>query len=84
MNMQAEFEFLLQFIRQNGFDVEICRDQLRALWTAYCLHYDMTVDTGPYDLAMRELWSATAEMEEDTADWSDFDTFDNFMCGLMV
>ncbi len=84
MNANDEFQFLVQFSRENPFDVEICCDQLRALWTAYCLHHDRTVDTGAYDIEMLELWKAVAETESDTAHWSDFDSFDNFMCNFLV
>ena len=84
MNKNVEFQFLVQFSRENPLDEEICRDQLRALWTAYCLHHGRTVDTGSYDNEISELWSAVAETESDTGDWCGFDSFDNFMCYLLV
>ena len=77
--MQAEFEFLVQFIKRATFDLEVSRDQLRALWTAYCLHYHLVADTYQYDIAMLDLWGAVSETEGDTADWSDLDNFDDFM-----
>ena len=49
-----------------------------------CLHYDLDVDTASYDSYIRELWKAVAADEEDTADWSDFDSFGNFMCRYLV
>ena len=44
----------------------------------------LDVDTASYDSYIRELWKAVAADEEDTADWSDFDSFGNFMCRYLV
>ena len=81
---KREFEYLKSFSREAFFDTEVCRDQLRSLWTAYCLHNDLIVDTGAYDSDILELWSVVSISEEDTAEWSDFDSFDNFMCAYLV
>ena len=72
------------FSREACFESEECRDQLRSLWTAYCLHNNLIVDTGTYDDDILELWSAVSLGEEDTAEWSDFDSFDDFMCAHLV
>ena len=45
MDKIAEFDFLSDFVAENCFDVEVCRDQLRVLWTAFCLHHGLIVDT---------------------------------------
>ena len=84
MDRNAEFKFIVSFATQSYFDEDICRDRFRMLWTAYCLHYDLDVDTASYDSYIRELWKAVAADEEDTADWSDFDSFGNFMCRYLV
>lgn len=79
-----DFAFLLQFVEESLMDEEICRDQLRALWTAYCIKKDFSPDTLPYDLACRDLWDKVSGSEADTGDWCDFDSFDSFMCDMMV
>lgn len=84
VSRKAEMEYLKEFVRQGCFDVEISRDQLRCLWTAYCLHHRLDVDTSKYDSDLTELWDTMAEDEAETADWSDHDSFDNFMCRYLV
>lgn len=84
VSRKAEMEYLKEFARQSCFDVEIIRDQFRCLWTAYCLHHGLDADTSRYDNDLNKLWNATAEDEPETADWSDFDSFDSFMCKYLV
>lgn len=84
----AEFNFLCFFARETPFDIDVSRTQFRALWTAYCLHHNLYVDTGSYDSDLARLWTAVKEDYDedgpDTGDWSDFDSFDDFMCGDLV
>lgn len=75
----TELEWLKHFVRESSFDDEVSRDQLRCLWTAFCLHYNFIVDTADYDANLRKLWEAVAETEEDTADWGDYESFDNYL-----
>lgn len=84
VSREAEMKYLKAFVRQGCFDEEHSRDQFRCLWTAYCLHHGLDADTSGYDNDLKELWSATAEDEAETADWSDYDSFDNFMCRFLV
>ncbi|WP_289805102.1 hypothetical protein [Faecalibaculum rodentium] len=84
VSRKAELEYLQEFVWQCCFDEELGRDQLRCLWTAYCLHHGLDADTSGYDNDLMELWNATAEDEAETADWSDYDSFDNFMCRFLV
>ena len=74
----AEKRFMLAFARENDMSVDVCRAQLRSLWTAYCLHYDLDVDTSGYDSEMCDLWDAVEQ------DWSSHNAFDNFMCQDLV
>ena len=84
VSREAEMEYLKEFARQSCFDEELSRDQLRCLWTAYCFHHGLDVDTSGYDNDLLGLWSATAEEEPETADWSDYGSFENFMCRYLV
>lgn len=77
---KAEFDYLKKFAEQSGFDADVCRDQFRALWTAYCLHNRQDCDTRAYDNDLLELWHTVEASEPETADWSDFDSFDGYMC----
>ncbi len=79
-----ELAYLAQFAAQSFFDEELYRNQFRALWTAYCFHHGLDVDTAAYDDNLAQLWDILSETEEDTVDWSDFDSFDHFMCRYLV
>lgn len=80
----AEFDFMLSYVQESCFDEEICRDWLRMLWTAYCLHHRLEVDTSSYNNDLLELWSKLDEINDGTSDWSDFSSFDHFMCTYLV
>lgn len=84
INREAEFEFLRAFIAENGFDADVCRDQLQMLWTAYCLHHDLDVDTAGYDNDLLALWNRLEETGDGTSEWEDYDDFDKFMCVYLV
>ena len=82
---QQEYEFIRDFVRESSFDEELARNQLRSLWTSYCFHFDLDVDTAKYDADLQELWEIISDGGKgDTADWSSFVSFDNFMAELLV
>lgn len=84
IDRSTEFAYMIQFADDRFLDEELGRDQFRALWTAYCFHHDIHVDTGKYDADMLQLWDAVQKVDRETADWSDFDSFDGFMCRYLV
>ena len=51
---QSEFAYILKFIKESEGDI-IYMEQLRALWTAFCLHQNIDVDTRKYDDAMLDI-----------------------------
>lgn len=79
MNKQEEMAYMAAFAEEAFFDSEVECDQLRALWTAYCLHHHLDVDTMEYDRDLEKVWKEVAGTEDDTAYWSDFESFGNFM-----
>ena len=82
---QQEYEFIRDFIQDSFFDGKHAGEQLRALWTAYCFHAVLNVDTARYDADLQELWEIISDGGKgDTADWSSFVSFDNFMAELLV
>lgn len=81
----TELHFLLSFADEsNGFSLEISRRQLRSLWTAYCFHMKLDVDTKPYDLAMLKIWETINKTTADPIHWEDYETFYDFMCADLV
>lgn len=84
INRTAEFGYMKAFIIEGYFENEVEREQLRALWTAYCCHHCLDVDTGTYDAELMELWRKLNEVGS-TKPWDNsFDVFVDFMCGWLV
>lgn len=84
INRTAEFGYMKAFIVEGYFENEVEREQLRALWTAYCCHHRLDVDTGTYDAELMELWRKLNEVGS-TKPWDgSFDRFDGFMGSLLV
>ena len=76
----------LNFIKDFAKEMEPCPRtpeliQLRALWTAYCIHQDMEVDTAAYDNELGMLWSVLKENLHPS--W-DLDKFENYMAECLV
>ena len=86
INLRAEFKYLLDFAKSADFFYKAQRSQLRSLWTAYCFHADMDVDTRGYDEDLRQIWESLPEnREEDSGeDFATFEKFDDFMCVVLV
>lgn len=81
---QRELDYIASFVKENSFYEEIARDQLRILWTAYCLHHGLDADTNEYDSDLVRVWDAICASELDTADWSDYEAFQRFMYRYLV
>ncbi len=81
---KLKLEYLKDFAREAYLDNDVSCDQLRSLWTAYCLHHNLTVDTATYDSDIAELWGAVSFDGEGTAEWNDFECFKNFMCAHLI
>lgn len=66
MNENKEWEFLLGYVKDNTvhFYTETCRNQLLALWTAYCMHNDLDVDTAMYDAVLMDLFNALSDEQK--------------------
>ena len=77
--LEQEFDYIVGFAVESCFDNELACQQFRSLWTAYCFHRGLDVDTAEYDAALAGIWKEVSAGEEDTAYWSNFDSFDQFM-----
>lgn len=88
---KKEFEFILGYLRTNAMD-DTTLHQLRALWTGYCIHNSVDVDTSKYDSKLQEIEREASEMYG--CPWNEakdavqaeklLDEFDNFMCEDLV
>lgn len=83
INRTTEFGYMKAFIIEGDFTEDAYRVQLLALWTAYCLHQNLDVDTLEYDNDLLNLWS-TMHKTGSACGWSSYDEFDQFMCANLV
>lgn len=81
IDKDVEMQSIINFIREHP---EVCpsndilgREQLRALWIAFCFHQDLDVDTYEYDAYLSTLWG------ELTSRWP-LDEFEEYMCAMLV
>lgn len=76
-----EFDYLKKFAKGIEYFTEIDYNQLKSLWTAFCFHSDLIVDTSIYDNKFLEIWE-----EIESTDGFDFTygDFYNFMCEYLV
>lgn len=79
MNKTEELVFIISFAENECLKgATVCR-QLRSLWTAYCLHHNINVDTAQYD---NDLWLVWGKVENKKHNYaSNFDEFETYMCG---
>lgn len=87
ISQEAELKYLEAYAYQSDFDEELPRKQLRSLWTAYCFHQDIDVDTDGYDDDLFSLWNCINKAVDAVAgesDWSCYETFARFMCTYLV
>lgn len=61
MAEKPEWQFLVDYVKDDTTDFynDACQNQLVALWTSYCLHNSLDVDTAMYDAVLMDwrcLW----------------------------
>ena len=77
------FSKMLDFARTSEcLDAEVVKKQLHSLWVAYCIHANYDVDTAPYDNDLMEIWDVVSK--NPTNSFSDYDSFDMYMCEDLV
>ena len=75
---ETEFDYLCEFAKEADFGCEaLPAEQLRALWTAYCFHTNLDIDTFECDTALRKVWNVLKDKE--SCCWDNFDEFDHYM-----
>lgn len=80
VSRKAERLYLVAFTRESSFDDDLSRQQFRCLWTAYCFHHGLTVDTAEYDGELGGMWAFMVRCGYPLSRWwKDFDAFDAFM-----
>ena len=75
-----EFQSIIEYISTADFDNSVCLEQLRALWTAYCIHNRYECDTYTYDVEIKELYKKYAQQNTSLT----VEQFDEFMCEHLI
>ena len=84
MTATKEFDFIKEYIKENDLGNTICLEQLRCLWTAYCLHNRYECETSSYDHELDELWTEVCDLDiEWLPDDKSYKGFDLFMGYLL-
>lgn len=85
MDEQREYEYILECIESSEDLDEMCViQQLKSLWTAYCLHQNLDVDTAEYDNRMIEMWNVMQENESSPYSSDEYGRFYNAMSRYLV
>ena len=80
-----EFGYLINFIAgEKAIDSIEGMGQIRSLWTAYCLHQNLEVDTAEYDNRMMEMWSVMRGNEKIPYSSNEYERFYNDMSRCLV
>lgn len=81
---EDELAYLLRFANKSFSGTELFRNQLRSLWTAYCFHHELEVDTFEYDKNLALLWDIIPDDKSEIDKWASYEKFGNFMCQYLV
>ena len=82
---QEEFDYILEQIESSdSLDEMVVMQQLRCLWTAYCFHNNLDVDTAGYDNRMMEMWNVMQENESAPYSSLEYERFYNAMSKYLV
>lgn len=84
INRTAEFGYIKAFVIEGDLTDVVYVNQLLSLWTAYCLHHGLDVDTNDYDADLAAIWREIVQMGKDTICWGGFESFGLFMCKELV
>lgn len=84
LDENGEFGYLLKFAAGADFETgELAEKQLRALWTAFCFHESLDVDTVEYDAKLQALYQQLPG-DRASCSWYDYEGFGRYMCELLV
>lgn len=85
MDKQQEFDFITEFIESSEdlYD-RTTIFQLRCLWTAFCIHQGLNVDTCEYDSKFGILWAVMEETGMNPYNSDEYERFYDAMCKYLV
>lgn len=91
MKRDDEFREIIFFIKDMWFTMRSF-EHLRCMWTTYCIHHDILIDTADYDNDMMCMFNLVRAISRQTKQKMDtnklkrlyFKNFDNFMGKYMA
>ena len=86
MTEKSEWQFLVNYVKDSTTDFcnATCRSQLMALWTAYCMHNDLDVDTAMYDAVLKDLFNALSDEQKAELHCVRLPEFDSMMAQWLI
>lgn len=93
MDKEKELQFLENYIKETGagfYFQYLCWQQLQALWTAYCFHHDVMVDTAEYDRQAQKMYDMIEKLLKENnydikyASFPSYEKFDLYMGMLLA
>lgn len=80
----CEYQDIISFIKDEVINDDLDMQQIRCLWTAFCIRYDRMVDTETYDSEFNGIYDALMEKKDAVPEiLNDKEEFYNFMCEFM-
>lgn len=61
VDKERELVKILEFIEDDFVYEGVGREQLRSLWTAYCIHWNIIPDTFDWDHGIVQMWRALCD-----------------------
>lgn len=86
MTEKSEWQFLVDYVKDDTTDFynDACQNQLVALWTSYCLHNSLDVDTAMYDAVLMDLFNALSDEQKAELHCTGFSELDSMMAQWLV
>lgn len=83
MNHRKELECMCSFAT-TAWDAEADYELLRCLWTAFCIHQDIDIDTLEYDTGIHLLYTTLVLSNPKREYFKSQEDFDAFMCKHLI
>lgn len=86
MTEQSEWQFIVDYVKDSttNFCNATCHSQLMALWTSYCLHNSLDVDTAMYDAVLMDLFNALSDEQKAELHCTGFSELDSMMAQWLI
>ena len=86
MTEQSEWQFIVDYVKDSTTNLRhaTCRSPLMDLWTSYCLHNSLDVDTAMYDAVLMDLFNALSDEQKAELHCTGFSELDSMMAQWLI